>query len=457
MSNPGHDDGPSLEQQVAFLKQQLAQAQKLTALGDLISTTTHEFNNVLMTIINYAKMGMRHKDTATRDKAFDKILVAANRAAKITTGILGFARNRSQSLEPTDLIRVIDDSLVLLERELTKYRVRVETSIDRATPSAMANGNQIQQVLMNLLINARQAMPQGGLILIKLGYDAASQMVELSVRDTGSGMTPEVLHKIFDPYFSTKSGPDASGKGGTGLGLSSCRDIVESHRGRIRVDSTLGKGTAFTIKLPAVIHHGDTEGAERTERRRKKGRHWAENNRSADYHAHQCCPRRLAAQFRSANRRLIASFFSRHGRVSCPLFVVRCHLPTPADRKHALENKKSWKTAETAKTVINRAKRPKTVKNGEKPSGVVPSSPRPIARSRSPSRRAHPHPPRRTGGSGITIAKLPKNNSRCAKSAWWTGSQAAWHVTPDHQIKDDQPPLSPQRQGLIVPAVILAY
>jgi signal transduction histidine kinase len=264
MSNSGHDDGPSLEQQVAILKGQLAQAQKLTALGDLISTTTHEFNNVLMTIINYAKMGMRHKDTATRDKALDKILAAANRAAKITNGILGFARNRSQSLEPTDLIRVVEDSLVLLEREMTKYRVRVETNLDRTAPPALANGNQIQQVLMNLLINARQAMPNGGLILIKLGFDAAAQMVELIVRDTGSGMTPEVLHKIFDPYYSTKSGPDASGKGGTGLGLSMCRDIIEAHHGRIRVESTPGKGTAFSIKLPAaVIHHGDTEGTER--------------------------------------------------------------------------------------------------------------------------------------------------------------------------------------------------
>ncbi len=243
---------PSAEQQVAILKQQLAQAQKLTALGELVGTTTHEFNNVLMTILNYAKMGLRHKDAPTRDKAFDKILAAANRAAKITNSILGFARNRSQSLEPTDLAKVIDDSLVLLEREMTKYRIRVEKQLETAPP-AMANGNQIQQILLNLLINARQAMPQGGTILIKLGYDAASQTIDLVVRDTGCGMAPEVLHRIFDPYFSTKSGPDATGKGGTGLGLSMCRDIIEAHRGRIRVDSTPGRGTAFTIKLPAAV------------------------------------------------------------------------------------------------------------------------------------------------------------------------------------------------------------
>ncbi|HEY2881522.1 MAG TPA: ATP-binding protein [Pirellulales bacterium] len=247
-----NSDQASLEEQVAMLRAQLAQAQKQTALGELVGTTTHEFNNVLMTILNYAKIGLRHKDTATRDKALDKILNAANRAAKITNGILGFARNRSQSLEPTDLAKVIDDSITLLEREMMKYRVRLETQLE-AVPQAMANGNQIQQVLMNLLVNARQAMPQGGLIIIKLSFDATAQTVDLMVRDTGSGMPPEVLHKIFDPYFSTKSGPDATGKGGAGLGLSACRDIVEAHRGRIRVESTVGKGTAFTIKLPAVV------------------------------------------------------------------------------------------------------------------------------------------------------------------------------------------------------------
>jgi signal transduction histidine kinase len=205
-----------------------------------------------MTIINYAKMGLRHRDNETRDKALDKILAAANRAAKITNGILAFARNRSQSLEPTDLRKVIDDSLMLLEREMMKYRVRVETQV-QSTPPAMANGNQIQQVLLNLLINARQAMPQGGMIVVKLSHDADANMVELGVRDTGCGMSPETMRRIFDPYFSTKSGPDASGKGGTGLGLSMCREIIEAHHGRIRVDSTVGKGTAFTIKLPVAV------------------------------------------------------------------------------------------------------------------------------------------------------------------------------------------------------------
>jgi signal transduction histidine kinase len=244
-------DIDELRRQVEGLREQLRQAQKLTALGELASTVTHEFNNVLMTILNYAKIGLRHRDDATRDKALEKILAAGNRAAQITTGVLGFARNRTQGFEPTDLNRVVDDTLLLLDREMTKYRIAVDRHIQPAPP-AWANGNQIQQVLLNLLVNARQAMPSGGQLTIRLGYDPATEMVELMVRDNGCGIAADQLPRIFDPFFTTKSGPDASGKGGTGLGLSLCRDIIEAHHGRIRVESTVGRGTAFTLKIPAA-------------------------------------------------------------------------------------------------------------------------------------------------------------------------------------------------------------
>ena len=251
MSASESSQTPSLEEQVAILKEQLHQAQKLTALGELISTTTHEFNNVLTTIINYAKLGQRHRDDPTRDKAFEKILSAGMRAARITNGILGFARNRPQGMEPADLVKVIEDSLLLLEREMSKYRIAVDKQYQEVPP-AMVNTNQIQQVLINLLVNARQAMPNGGTILIRLGFDPQHQTVDLMVRDSGSGIPADKLPRIFDRFFTTKSGPDASGKGGTGLGLSFCRDVIEAHQGRIRVESTVGKGTAFTLKLPAA-------------------------------------------------------------------------------------------------------------------------------------------------------------------------------------------------------------
>lgn len=247
----GSTDRPSLEQQIEILTQQLQHAQKLTSLGELVSTATHEFNNVLMTIINYAKMGMRCRDDATRDKALSKIFAASEKAARITNSILGVARNRSDGFEATDLIQLVDDALVLLEREMNKYRIAVDRQISEAPP-ALVNANQIQQILLNLLINARQAMPQGGRLLIKLDHDPKNNMVVLVVRDNGTGIPADRLRRIFDPFFSTKDGPDETGKGGTGLGLSSCRNIVEAHRGRIRVQSTVGKGTAFTIMLPVA-------------------------------------------------------------------------------------------------------------------------------------------------------------------------------------------------------------
>jgi signal transduction histidine kinase len=169
----------------------------------------------------------------------------------MTTGILGMARNRSGKREPTDLVQLVEDTLLLLEREMSKYHIALEKYF-KPVPPTLVSPNQIQQVLLNLLINARQAMPGGGRVVIKISLDAEQDMVDLCIRDNGCGISPEHLRRIFDPFFTTKSGPDASGKGGTGLGLSMCRDIIESHQGRIRVESTVGKGTAFTLKLPVV-------------------------------------------------------------------------------------------------------------------------------------------------------------------------------------------------------------
>ncbi|MBM3998381.1 MAG: sensor histidine kinase [Planctomycetes bacterium] len=247
----GEPDVDALLREVRGLRAQLAQSQRMAALGELVGTTTHEFNNVLMTVINYAKLGLRASDAASRQKAFERILAAGQRASKITATILGAARNRSASFEATDLAVLVEDALVLLDREMQKHRIVVEREF-RPSPPALVSGNQIQQVLINLLINARQAMPQGGRIVLRIAPDAERSMVQLTVRDSGTGMDAETLHRIFEPHFSTKTGPDATGKGGTGLGLSACREIIEAHRGRIRVESAPGRGTAFTILLPTA-------------------------------------------------------------------------------------------------------------------------------------------------------------------------------------------------------------
>jgi signal transduction histidine kinase len=245
------DEPASLERKIELLEAELRHTRRMASLGDLVSTTTHEFNNILTTIINYAKLGLRHKDEASRDKALTKILAAAGRAEKITNGVLGMARNRGIDRIPTDLTKLIESSLVLLEREMQKYRIQIVTQFE-PSPLAFVCGNEIQQVLLNLLTNARQAMSRGGQILIRIAPDAANNTVDLTVRDNGAGIPPDVLPRIFDRYFSTKQGPDATGKGGTGVGLSMCSEIIESHQGKIRVESTVGVGTAFTLKLPVA-------------------------------------------------------------------------------------------------------------------------------------------------------------------------------------------------------------
>lgn len=242
----------SLQREAEMLRAQLDQARRMAIIGELTSTTTHEFNNLLTTILNYAKLGQRHKDEPSRDKAFTRIYDAANRATKITGSILSLARNRSGQMEPTDLKSIVEDTLLLLEREFRKYRIALEVALDDKLPQIQAMGSDLQRVLINLLVNARQATPEGGGVRVALQLEPKSRDLILSIRDTGSGIPPEVLPRIFEPFFSTKSGPDASGKGGTGVGLSTCKEVIDAHGGRIRVESSVGKGTAFLIRLPSI-------------------------------------------------------------------------------------------------------------------------------------------------------------------------------------------------------------
>lgn len=252
IANGGDDVIQISASELAGLRTQLDHLRRMAIVGELTSTTTHEFNNLLMTILNYGKLGQRHKDEASRDKAFTRILDAASRAARITNSVLSLARNRSGQMEPTDVRVIVEDTVLLLEREFRKYRVGLEVHVDEKLPQINAAGNDLQRVLINLLVNARQATPEGGSVRVGLQSDQKAKELILSIRDNGSGIPPEILPRIFEPFFSTKTGPDASGKGGTGVGLSACKEIIDAHSGRIRVESSVGKGTAFLIRLPAL-------------------------------------------------------------------------------------------------------------------------------------------------------------------------------------------------------------
>lgn len=230
------------------LRQQLLQAQRLSSVGELASSIAHEFNNILTTIINSAKLAMKDQNPAERTKAFERIVRAGQRAAVIAHGMLGFARKSATIRQKVDIAGLVEEVLILTDKDLAKHRVQVETKyIGR--PTAWVVPGQIEQILVNLVINARQAMSQGGRLKLDVRENETADTVEVKVVDSGVGIPPEQLRLIFEPFFTTKQ-PDEYGRGGNGLGLSVCRQIIEQHQGRIRVESVVGKGSTFTLKLP---------------------------------------------------------------------------------------------------------------------------------------------------------------------------------------------------------------
>jgi signal transduction histidine kinase len=234
------------------LREQLLRAQRLSSVGTIASSVAHEFNNILTTIINYAKLGLRPgTEEGARLQAFERILKGSQRAATVISSMLGFARNQSTQRELTDLASLVEEVLVLTEKDLSKHQVKVEKKfIDR--PQVPVIRTQIEQILLNLIINARQAMPRGGLLRIEVRENKRSNMAEIAIADTGVGIAPEQLRLIFEPFYTTKE-PDENGHGGSGLGLSVCRQIIEQHQGRIRVESLVGNGSRFTVKLPLNV------------------------------------------------------------------------------------------------------------------------------------------------------------------------------------------------------------
>ena len=216
------EDIVAAQQEAEHLREQLLRAQRLSSVGTLASSVAHEFNNILTTIINYAKLGLRPNcDEPGRLQALEKILKGSQRAATIINSMLGFARNHSMLRELTDLIELVEEVLVLTDKDLSKHQVHVEKKYyDR--PKVPVVRGQIEQILLNLVINARQAMPRGGRLLIEVRENKAAQMAEVKISDSGVGIPPDQLRVIFEPFYSTKE-PDEHGHGGSGLGLSVCR------------------------------------------------------------------------------------------------------------------------------------------------------------------------------------------------------------------------------------------
>jgi len=241
------------------LEEQLRQSQKMEAIGQLAGGIAHDFNNLLTVISGYAEMSLKRNDDPRLARELGEITDAAGRAAALTRQILAFSRRQVMQPEVVSLNDVIVDTDKLIRR-LLGDDVGVELQLDEQLDDVLADAGQLGQVLMNLAINARDAMPGGGLLTIRtenvrLGAGQVAALfgappgtyVKLSVRDTGTGMDRETQRRIFEPFFTTKE----TGKG-TGLGLSTCYGIVKQSGGYIGVESELGRGTTFEIHLPAT-------------------------------------------------------------------------------------------------------------------------------------------------------------------------------------------------------------
>lgn len=234
-----------LNREVQSLRDQLKQAQRLATVGTMTAMVAHEFNNILTPIINYAQMA--RTNPALADKAIARAADGGRRATDICNAILGVVRQQDTTTA-VNIAQLIDDTLMAMARDPRKDGIDLTLDVP---PDLTVTGRRVelQQVLLNLLINARWAVQQKGrnkTIAIDARKKASS--VVILVRDTGVGIPPENLQRIFQPFFSTKPADDSQGHG---LGLTICRDILKSMGGDICVESQLGEGTTFSLRLPA--------------------------------------------------------------------------------------------------------------------------------------------------------------------------------------------------------------
>ena len=228
------------------LEQQLLQTEKLTSLGLLAAGVAHEVNTPLAVISNYIQMLARQlPGDDSRQKIIEKIVKQTFRASEIVNNLLNFSRTGASEFRAVNLNEVIEETLTLMAHPFRSAQVSVIKTLEEQLPAVKGSGNRLQQVFLNLFLNARDAMPSGGMVEVRTSSQNGS--VEVEITDTGAGIPDNILRRIFDPFFTTK----ATGRG-TGLGLSVSYGIVQEHKGRIEVRSTPGKGTSFHLEFPAM-------------------------------------------------------------------------------------------------------------------------------------------------------------------------------------------------------------
>jgi two-component system NtrC family sensor kinase len=223
----------------------LVQSAKLSSLGKMAAGIAHEINNPLTSImINSHLIAEKIKDSGDLDENLKLIIDETARCSEIVRGLLTFSRQTPPRKSPAAIDDVLDETLLLLKSQILVSKVEVKTALDGNLPDIMVDVNKIKQVFTNIILNALEAMADGGRLTISTHLSGGSDFVEAEFADTGCGIAPDVLGRIFDPFFTTK------GVGGMGLGLSVSYGIVEQHGGSIDAESTVGEGTVITVRLP---------------------------------------------------------------------------------------------------------------------------------------------------------------------------------------------------------------
>jgi signal transduction histidine kinase len=230
-------------EQLKALNEQLIRTEKLAAVGTLAAGVAHEVNNPLASISSLIQILQTRADDEETQEMLRLIQTQISRITNVTKDMMEFARTRQPARAPLDINKTIEQSIRLASFDKAFQKLNLETEFDSTVPHINADANQLQQVFLNLLLNARDAMPEGGDLSIKTHYD--KNEIEVVIADTGVGIEAQHRAHIFDPFFTTKP----TGKG-TGLGLAVCYGIITAHGGRIEVNSNNGRGTVFKIVLP---------------------------------------------------------------------------------------------------------------------------------------------------------------------------------------------------------------
>jgi PAS domain S-box-containing protein len=232
------------------LEAQLAQADKLSSIGLLAAGVAHEINTPLAVISSFSQMLTKQlRGDARLSPVLEKITQQSFRAAEIANGLLNFSRTSTTEMKATNLNQVIRDTLSLLEHQFKTAQIQVDLVLTQDLPPIHGNAGKLQQVFLNLLLNAKDAMPGGGNLRVET---LVNGHVEAVVSDSGSGIAPEHMKRIYDPFFTTKTIPAPGGKRGTGLGLSVSYGIIQEHAGKIHVESSIGAGTTFHLEFPLL-------------------------------------------------------------------------------------------------------------------------------------------------------------------------------------------------------------